>query len=119
MSVLDRRSWRPTLCVTSHARCIPNLYRQRVNHLQDVCDSFSEPKPTSAVTERLSYPKTSVRHFDRFDGCFNLDIPFDIVPLILRKNNHLRNRFLGHGFNAERFDSNTGFISGGGKLRID
>ena len=119
ISVSDRRFLRPTLCVTSHARGIPNLYRQRVNHLQDVRGFFSEPKPTSALTERLRYPKTSVRNFDRLNGCFDLDITFDIVPLILRKDNHLRNRFLGNGFNAERFNSNTGFIGGGAKLRID
>jgi hypothetical protein len=119
ISASDRRSLRPTFCVTSHARCIPNLYHQRVNHLQEVGDFSSEPKPISALIERLSYPKTSVRHFDRFDGCFGLDITFDIVPLIFRKDNHLRNRFFGDSFNAERFNSNTGFISGDGKLRID
>src|SRR5258707_8116688 len=82
ISVLDRRSLRPTPCVTRHSRCIPNLYRQRVNHLQDVCDFFPKTKPTSAPTKRLRYSKTSVRHFDRFDGCFNLANPLLIVPHI-------------------------------------
>ena len=98
---------------------VPNLYRLRIDYVQKICGFSFETKPLTALTERLSYPKTTLRHFDRLDCCLSLDITFDIVSLILRKDNHLRDRFFGYGLNAKRFNSNAGFICGCWKIGIN
>jgi hypothetical protein len=61
---LDRRSFTPTLSIPMANHSVPNLYRMRINYRQKICCFSFETKPPTALTERLSYPKTTLRHFD-------------------------------------------------------
>src|SRR3954447_25666919 len=102
----------------SDGRSVPDFYSPCVDDLQDVARLPSKPKQPGTIAGRLCNAKTEVGFLDRLQSLLAVRIAFDVITLIVREDEQLRNGLLRRGLDPESLQSQAGPVAIG-KVGID